>query len=104
MFVSEIYEKYGVNWTSSGAEYLIFNEFDDKTTLTSKGTIYYDSENPNASPISFFAILRDENKHQFNQGMTFQGGSLSVNNGTRSVIGEYIETVLFPMPLIVVNE
>lgn len=85
LFVSEIYEKKGENWSNSGAEYLIFNEFDDNTTKTRKGTINYDSENTKSSPISFFAILKNGNKHQFNQGMTFQGGCLSINWGTRSI-------------------
>lgn len=104
LFVSQIYEKYGENWTSSGAEYIIFNEFDDNTTHTRKGTISYDSENTKASPISFFAILKNGSKHQFNQGMVFQGGALSVNGGTRSISSRQTATKQHPMPLIIINE
>lgn len=104
LFVSQIYEKYGENWTSSGAEYIIFNEFDDNTTHTRKGTINYDSENTKASPISFFAILKNGSKHQFNQGMVFQGGALSVNGGTRSISSRQTATKQHPMPLIIINE
>lgn len=104
LFVSEIYEKYGENWTSSGAEYLIFNEFDDNTTNTRKGTIYYDSEYTKASPISFFAILKNGKKHQFNQGMTFQGGSLSVNGSTRSISFTRTPTDEYPKPLIIIED
>lgn len=104
LFVSQIYEKYGENWTSSGAEYIIFNEFDDNTTHTRKGTINYDSENTKASPISFFAILKNGSKHQFNQGMVFQGGTLSVNGGTRSISSRQTATKQHPMPLIIINE
>ena len=104
IFVSEIYEKYGENWTSSGAEYLVFNEYDDNTTKTRGGTINYDSENTKASPISFFAILKNGNKHQFNQGMTFQGGSLSVNGGTRSISFTRTPTDEDPKPLIIIKD
>lgn len=104
LFVSEIYEKYGEHWTSSGAEYLVFNEFDDNTTKTRGGTINYDSENTKASPISFFAILKNGNKHQFNQGMTFQGGSLSVNGGTRSISFTRTPTDEYPKPLIIIKD
>ena len=104
LFVSKIYEKYGENWTSSGAEYLVFNEFDDNTTKTCEGTINYDSEYTKASPISFFAILKNGNKHQFNQGMTFQGGSLSVNGGTRSISVTRTPTDEYPKPLIIIKD
>ena len=104
LFVSEIYRKYGENWDSSGAEYLIFNEFDDNTTNTRKGTINYDSENTEASHISFFAILKNGKKHQFNQGMTFQGGSLNVNGSTRSISFTRTPTDEYPKPLIIIED
>lgn len=104
LFVSEIYEKYGENWTSSGAEYLIFNEFDDNTTSTHGGTIKYYSKSTKVAPISFFAILINGDKHPFNQGMTFQGGFLNINGEIRTIPSMQTSAEEYPKPLIIIRD
>ena len=104
LFVTEIYEKYGENWTSSGSEYLIFHEYNDKDKYTRNGTIVYSSKNPKVSPISFYAVLKNGAKYQFNQGMIFQGGSLSVTGGTRSISFTQTPTYEYPKPLIIIED
>ena len=104
LFVTEIYEKYGENWTSSGSEYLICHEYNDKDKYTMNGTIVYSSKNPKVSPISFYAVLKNGAKYQFNQGMIFQGGSLSVTGGTRSISFTQTPTYEYPKPLIIIED
>lgn len=107
LFINEIYERYGENWETSGAEYLIFNDFNDNTTYTRTGRINYDSENTKASPISFFAILRNGSTHLFANGMTFQGGSLNTNgNRTNSRIMNFTKdtTDNYSKPMIIRND
>lgn len=104
LFVNQVYGKYGENWTSAGSEYLIFDEYNDKTKVTNKGTINYSSKYTGVSPISFYAVLKNGNKHQFSQGMTFQGGSLSINGGTRSRSFSRAPADDYPKPLITIED
>lgn len=107
LFINEIYERYGENWETSGAEYLIFNDFNDNTTYTRTGRINYDSGNTKASPISFFAILRNGSTHLFANGMTFQGGSLNTNgNRTNSRIMNFTKDITdnYSKPMIIRND
>lgn len=104
LFVNQVYQKYGENWSESGSEYLIFNDYNDKEKFTKKGTIYYSSKYTGVSPISFYAVLKNGNKHQFSQGMTFQGGSLSINGGTRSISFSRAPADDYPKPLITIED
>ena len=71
---------------------------------TRKGTITYSSKNTKVSPISFYAVLINGNKHQFSQGMTFQGGSLNISGSTRSLFSNETTTKQYPVPSIIINE
>ena len=105
LFVNKIYEKYGENWISSGSEFLIFNEYDDKTKYTRYWTIYYSSKYTKASPINFFAVLGDGSKYQFSQRMIFQDGSLRLNESrnTRVATSAQSSPEQYFKPLIVIK-
>lgn len=84
LFFDEIHEKYGDNWTTTGADYVIDSYGYDKSESVRTGTISYSSKNTNVSPITIYAHLIDGSVYTFPQGLYFQNGNLHTTSSTRS--------------------
>jgi len=84
LFFDEVHEKYGENWTSSGADYIIESYGNDASESVRKGTISYSSNNTKVSPITIYAHLIDGSVYTFPQGLYFQNGNLHTTSSTRS--------------------